>query len=160
MRPVRPRRHRPEMHRPLPASSAYATAAALADDLRRFHDGKPVHARRWSPGHSAARLARWQPGLILAAVGLVMFAGLAAWWKAGESVRRVDADRQREELLRREFGIGGGPLCVRPAAGILSPRPRQDRPDPWHTSLEGGAVPEGAADPRVRVVVSERAFPP
>ena len=34
----------------------YATAAALADDLRRFVEDRPIRARRISP---AERLARW-----------------------------------------------------------------------------------------------------
>ncbi len=55
----------------------YASAEALAEDLRRFVKGQPIRARRVSP---AERLARWcRRNMALAAFGLV-FAPLVIPW--------------------------------------------------------------------------------
>ena len=77
----------------------YATASALADDLRRFQEGRPINARRlgW-----AGRFYRWgrrnpAPAVLLAtAVTLVVALLGGAWW-----LERQEADR-REETARRE----------------------------------------------------------
>src|SRR5262249_22057901 len=71
-------------------SHRYASAAALADDLRRFEEGRPIRARPLSLG---ARLGRWgrrNPAAaalvatVLALVGLAI--GGAFWlaWGGGE----------------------------------------------------------------------------
>lgn len=64
--PVPPRQLRPEIPRDLEticlkclrkrANDRYATAAELADDLHRFQDNKPIHAR---PVFAHERLVRW-----------------------------------------------------------------------------------------------------
>jgi WD40 repeat protein len=92
--PAAPRALQPECPRDLETVSLralakaparrYPTALALADDLRRFLDRKPIHAR---PAGVAERLARWcrrNPALatttgLAAAALLAVSAGSAAW---------------------------------------------------------------------------------
>jgi serine/threonine protein kinase len=77
----------------------YASAAALAEDLRRFLQGEPVLAR---PVGTAARLARWcrrQPKLAtavgLAASSLVLATGLsiALAWSQYRAAARLRAEQ-------------------------------------------------------------------
>jgi serine/threonine protein kinase len=74
----------------------YPGAAALADDLRRFLDGRPVRARRISQAEYAWRWCRRNPtaaALLVAMLALCAMA--AAWWK--ESVHRHGRARQAVE---------------------------------------------------------------
>jgi WD40 repeat protein len=81
----------------------YSSAAALAEDLRRFGAGEPVAAR---PVGVVGRLAKWgrrRPAvaLLLAAVALVAAAGLVGiLWAYGEAV--VQRQAARAETLRAE----------------------------------------------------------
>ncbi len=72
----------------------YATAAALADDLRRFVEDRPIRARRISPAERLARWCRRNPwiaaSLALTAMALVAVAGMAL----------LHARRQAEANLR------------------------------------------------------------
>ena len=71
----------------------YQTAGALADDLQRFLDGRPITARRASPAEKLSRWARRNPMLAAAAavVVLALTAGTTvsylkyrdAQWQAG-----------------------------------------------------------------------------
>ena len=78
----------------------YASAAELADDLRRFMEGRPTQAR---PPGRAGRLARWarrEPataGLVATALALVGLAVGGGFWVQRQ---RVTA-RAGEELARR-----------------------------------------------------------
>jgi serine/threonine protein kinase/WD40 repeat protein len=58
----------------------YATAGQLADDLRRFGDDEPIHARTIGPAERAWRWCRRNPAIagLLAAVVLVTACGFAA----------------------------------------------------------------------------------
>jgi WD40 repeat protein len=107
----------------------YATAAALAEDLRRFLAGEPVQARRAGRLERAVKWARRRPaaaGLVAAAL---VVAGLAAGlvaararlFRAGAEASRLKeekaaADRRRdgeeeaaarvrEEAAQRTFGV-------------------------------------------------------
>jgi tetratricopeptide (TPR) repeat protein len=77
----------------------YPSAAALADDLRRFLDGRPVLARPVSAAVRALRWARRRPAtaalLVVSTVAVLTLGGLAAWHGARE--------RQRQELVREEL---------------------------------------------------------
>ena len=78
----------------------YETAAALADDLRRYLDGRPIEARPVGP---AGRLLRWgRRNLVLATVSAALAAvfalgapGFFALWLAARADReRADRERQ------------------------------------------------------------------
>ncbi|MFO0808342.1 MAG: protein kinase [Gemmataceae bacterium] len=75
----------------------YESAAALADDLRRWLTGEPVLARRISPYERAKKWARRRP----AAAALVAVSTLAVLVLAGGGwVATVRDRRANEELLR------------------------------------------------------------
>jgi WD40 repeat protein len=88
----------------------YASAADLADDLRRFLDGQPIHARplgrarrmwRWCGRHpKEAALLAIVAGLVLAATGLTAWAALAAQAREREALGR-EQDRRFDALLRQ-----------------------------------------------------------
>jgi WD40 repeat protein len=104
------------------AARRYASAEALADDLRRFRTGEPVLARPVGAVERAAKWARRRPAVagLLAAVAAVTLVGLGlvAWqWReavyqrgladenaAGEAqARRLAQEREaREKQARRE----------------------------------------------------------
>src|SRR5262245_2446683 len=80
--------------------SRYADAAALADDLRRFGEGRPIRARRLG---LAARLWRWgrrKPAAaalvatVLASIGLAIGGGV--WLERERGERRAQTARQEE----------------------------------------------------------------
>lgn len=99
--PVPPSRYRPEVPRDLEAvcltclrkdaTDRYPTAQAVADDLRRFRDGDPIHARPIGRARRATRWAR-RNGLVLAAGLLTALAGVGVWSK---HLRTVEADAER-----------------------------------------------------------------
>ena len=68
----------------------YASAAGLADDLRRFERGEPITARPPGALERAAKWVRRRPtAAALPAAAVVMFAGItaAAVWYAGDRAR-------------------------------------------------------------------------
>jgi tetratricopeptide (TPR) repeat protein/tRNA A-37 threonylcarbamoyl transferase component Bud32 len=85
----------------------YPTAAELADDLRRFLDGRSISARPVGPLPKAARWARRNPvlagllvALLVATVGLAGAAAVGyreAVARADEEVARTRAERQLRE---------------------------------------------------------------
>lgn len=90
----------------------YATAAELAEDLRRFLQNRPILARRPTPLDRARKWARRHPSAVVAAVVLFAFGivGLAVsnWLIAAEQQKTADAlDREKlranesEELFRQ-----------------------------------------------------------
>jgi hypothetical protein len=82
----------------------YATAAALADDLRRFLDGKAVKARPVGPVGRGWRWARRNP-LVAAALGLVLFTVAGAFvWIARERDEAKRLAGENAELAEVERG--------------------------------------------------------
>ncbi len=86
----------------------YASALALAEDLARFRDGKPILARPVSAWERAVKWAGRRPGIatLLLAVFLVTVLGIAGitWqWRvavaaqAAEAAAREQAERKRGE---------------------------------------------------------------
>ncbi len=114
--PVLPSRLRPNCPRDLEticlkclqkeAPKRYATAQALAEDLRRYLDGEPIQARRVGLPERAAKWTRRRPAaaalLVVAAVTSLALPAAAVWFAHHERQRahqadllRADADRQR-----------------------------------------------------------------
>ena len=91
----------------------YPSAAALADDLERWLDGRPIAARPASP---RVRLAKWAArrpsvaALLVACVVAVAAGGLAAWGlvrsgRLGESARQSEQRRRLAEAeVARQVG--------------------------------------------------------
>jgi len=84
----------------------YASAAELAQDLRRWLDGRPIAARPDTAGYRLRRfVARHRLGVGSAsAVLLALIAGFGiALWQAGiarEQARRADAEAARSQLVK------------------------------------------------------------
>src|SRR5215475_5254271 len=82
----------------------YASATALADDLRRFGDGRPIQARPLGWGGRVWRWCRRKPAaaalvaMALALVGLAVGGGL--WLEQQRAERREQAARQEERELQ------------------------------------------------------------
>src|SRR5262249_41712834 len=109
--PVRPRRLQPRVPRDLEAitlhclekepTHRYSSALALAEDLERFREGRPVAARPVGAGARVARACRRHP-LVAVLLGLLTvslcggLAGVTWMWRRAESNLR-EADRQRDE---------------------------------------------------------------
>jgi hypothetical protein len=86
----------------------YESAAALADDLRRFLDGEPIRARPVGPVERAVRWCRRHPApaALTAAVVLVAALGLAGiLWAWGEAVkaRNIASERAAAEAEARQL---------------------------------------------------------
>ncbi|MBX7105967.1 MAG: serine/threonine protein kinase [Gemmataceae bacterium] len=120
--PVAPRQLQPRTPRDLDTiclkclskapRSRYQSAGELADDLRRWADGLPIHARPISPAERAWKFVRRRPAIAgLIAVTVTALAGLIAGvvyhnWTlqkslAAESAARAEAARQTEQARSR-----------------------------------------------------------
>ncbi len=94
----------------------YASAGALAEDLRRFLEGKSVRARPVGTLERAARWCRRNPALAAVTAGCVLALGLGSagvfWkWREAETEKRnaVGARNESQRLLaemRLDKGIG------------------------------------------------------
>ncbi len=155
----------------------YATAAELADDLRRFREGRPVLARPLGRAARAWRLCKRNPVVagLTAAVILLGVAGLvtstALWWQAEQNLtlavqRERDLDaaltlaEQRGDQERTNFA------WAQEAVDEMLSRVGEDLEDVPHASLARRQVLEKAlalqqrflahrsADPRVRLEVA------
>jgi tetratricopeptide (TPR) repeat protein len=89
----------------------YVSAAALADDLRRFGEGRPIQARRIGPLERAWRWCRRNPaGAALAVMALVLVGlsiGGALWMQRQRLERRIEAQLRRERArLAIEGALG------------------------------------------------------
>lgn len=151
----------------------YASAAAMADDITRHLQGRPLTAR---PDAALYRLRKYLArhrlqAAALAAVLLSLTVGLgAATWQAGEArrernVARAEADRGNainfffadllEEAARSDQPINGSALVAR--AETLARREFKDQPDALATVLLAmGTVHNSAGRlPEARRVLEE-----
>jgi serine/threonine protein kinase/predicted Zn-dependent protease len=93
----------------------YGSAAALADDLDRFLDGRPILARRIGPWRRAVKWGRRRPAvaaLFAVSAAAALIVGLLVWrHEASERRRREEArteartalDRGRSAFLRGDW---------------------------------------------------------
>jgi WD40 repeat protein/serine/threonine protein kinase len=84
----------------------YQSAAALADDLRRYMEDRPVRARRATPSEQFVRWCRRNPA-VAALLATVLFvttagAGVASFFAARASDRADEANRERAKAFVRE----------------------------------------------------------
>ncbi|APW59677.1 serine/threonine-protein kinase [Paludisphaera borealis] len=124
--PVHPRRLNPRIPRDLETialkclektpSRRYATAAAVADDLRRWLDRRPIQARPASLAERTARLCRRNPVVAALCLTLVLTVA-AAFGGIIHTLRRERAARQAAELNLEAASIVMGQL-----GGILLQR--------------------------------------
>src|SRR5207245_4684603 len=87
----------------------YATARDLADDLRRFLNGEPIHARPVGRLERGWRWARRRPavaGLLATLVCVIAasLAGLTALWLQAEEGRKQAEDARAEEAKAKVTG--------------------------------------------------------
>lgn len=139
-------------------SLRYASAGALADDLRRWLAHEPIRARRPPALRRALLFARRRPGLVaagaLAALSLLVGAGLALMFAVSEARQRSEAEAalQRAEAtldsLSKVLSAGNPSVSGRPSvefAEVLNSAPSQ---------LEG-LPPEIALPVRYRLALSQ-----
>jgi tetratricopeptide (TPR) repeat protein len=85
----------------------YQTAGALAEDLHRFLEDRPIAARRLGVREQAWRWGRRNPALAALLAALLALAFLATgsvvWFVQDQATRRAEAARQDNEL-REEVG--------------------------------------------------------
>ena len=142
----------------------YPSAEALADDLARWLDGRPIAAR---PVSSPERMWRWcrrrpATALPLAALALTLVFGLAS---LSLLLRRTEAERDRAETAGRaaeanyRLASGASTSCSSspstPAAASQRMRTTSARPasPPWRPPAAGlvelrRRYPGGVAEPR------------
>jgi WD40 repeat protein len=90
-------------------SRCYASAEAMADDLRRYLDGRPILAKAVGPVERAVKWARRYPAItgLMALVVLVSVAGLVGivwnWQKAVAALARETAAVGKEKEARHEI---------------------------------------------------------
>jgi serine/threonine protein kinase len=86
----------------------YVSAAALADDLRRFDRGEPIRARRTARWERAAKWARRHPtraalfGVSALATLALVGAGVGLWYNGRLQTALVEADTQRQRAVEGE----------------------------------------------------------
>ncbi len=88
----------------------YATAGALAEDLRRFSSGEPIHARPAGPWERLEKWARRKPAFaaligvsVLAVLAVVASAVLYARYEAQQvAITRQELDHVRQQEEARE----------------------------------------------------------
>jgi len=111
----------------------YASARAMADDLRRFLEDKPIHARRPSLRDRARKWSRRHPSAVIATMLFLVFAvaGLlfANWRIAAEQQKTTDAlNRERDRAKEAESRFAQ----ARKAVDLLVETSEQELGDsPW-----------------------------
>jgi tetratricopeptide (TPR) repeat protein len=82
----------------------YATALDLADDLRRFLEGKPIAARPASAGERAWKWAKRRPAwatLIAVSIGAALVLAGSLTWSYSRVLRERDRARHNSQVARK-----------------------------------------------------------
>jgi eukaryotic-like serine/threonine-protein kinase len=126
--PVRPRRLQPRLPRDLEAitlhclekepTRRYPSALALAEDLQRFQEGKPVAARPVGAGARLARACRRRPlmALLLGLLTASLFGGLGGvswkWLEANANARQAKENERlwQYQTYRARLAAAGAAL--------------------------------------------------
>jgi tRNA A-37 threonylcarbamoyl transferase component Bud32 len=107
----------------------YASAAALADDLRRFQNGEPVRARPVGRLQRGWRWCRRNPvgaGLVAALLlGTAVATGLAVWALGERNRARLEKEEKDRQLTRAEWLVYANQLALAQAA--LNEKDNKDR---------------------------------
>jgi serine/threonine protein kinase/WD40 repeat protein len=94
----------------------YASAAALAEDLRRFLEDRPIAARRIGPAEQLARWARRNPGIaalsatVFGLLGLLALGATVAAVRVEGEARRAIAARDAEHAARQDVETANASL--------------------------------------------------
>jgi serine/threonine-protein kinase len=119
----------------------YASARALADELRRFQEGRPIQARPTGWGGHLWRWARRNPAaaaLVAAALALVGLAvGGGLWLEQQQAERRAETARQEGRTWQ----------AMEAALAQAAMFRRQGRWPEAQAAREGGADPAGRVGP-------------
>jgi WD40 repeat protein len=141
----------------------YQSAAALADDVRRFLAGAPVSVRTPGALEQARRFVRRRPLIALsvsaALVATVSFTAIATelWLRARAARATSEAARQRAELARAELAVRTNELIVRQAHAALARDPTEAVA--WLTTLVApGPAPTRAVDPETAWGIADEAL--
>jgi WD40 repeat protein len=127
--PVSPSRLQPQLPRDLSTicvkclekepGQRYASAAALAEDVRRFLDGQPVLARPAGRVERALKWARRHPAqaaayaLALLVLGLGGVGGTVTWfWRQAEAAREQADDAREQAEHDREQAVAARQLSI------------------------------------------------
>lgn len=78
----------------------YASVAELADDLRRWQEMRPVHARPQTTAYRFGKFARRRPGLVLGGTALLLV--LTGWAGTGYLLASRAESSRREALRERD----------------------------------------------------------
>ena len=103
----------------------YATATAMAEDLRRFLDGRPILARQVSTAERAYRWCRRNPAVagLLAMIALLIIAGLAGTTAAAVHFGQTAASEVLRGVMRTSRGPRPSRPMPRPIAAGKRPKP-------------------------------------
>ena len=155
--PPPPRQHNPSIPRDLETivlkatakepNSRYATAQALADDLRRYLDDQPIRARRPSLAQRASKWFRRHKPVAWSVAGLLVFAMLALTASSillsrkqleiAEQRDQAESERARAEANLRLAMEAVDKMYVRMAESHASRGPGVK---PWERDLEQYAL--------------------
>jgi WD40 repeat protein len=121
----------------------YASAAALADDLRRFSAGEPVTAR---PVGAVSRLAKWaqrRPAVAALVLAVTLVAGLGLGgilWAYGEAVQQrraveKEAERTSHEKERADANAADARSAAEQAKEKAAAAEREKQAALWQTYM-------------------------
>ncbi|WP_165229204.1 serine/threonine-protein kinase [Aquisphaera insulae] len=94
-------------------AARYASAAAMAEDLRRFLDDRPIRARRPGPLDRAAKWARRHRSAVTTSVVALLISLSAISFVLWRAVNRLDRALARQRL-GIEYALGAFDQAVRP----------------------------------------------